>query len=44
MMRQTGARIASIRANCGFTDATAFSHAFRQRFGFSPRDLLAKGG
>ncbi|MCJ2143183.1 helix-turn-helix domain-containing protein [Methylobacterium sp. E-066] len=43
MMRKTGARIASIMASCGFTDPAAFSRAFRQRFGLSPRDLVAQG-
>jgi len=43
MMRKAGARIASIMVSCGFTDPAAFSRAFRQRFGLSPRDLLAQG-
>ena len=43
MMRKAGARIASIMASCGFADPAAFSRAFRQRFGCSPRDLLAQG-
>ncbi|MCJ2143181.1 helix-turn-helix domain-containing protein [Methylobacterium sp. E-066] len=43
MMRNTGARIASIMTSCGFTDPAAFSRAFRQRFGLSPRDLVAQG-
>ncbi|SFL62425.1 helix-turn-helix domain-containing protein [Methylobacterium pseudosasicola] len=43
MMRKAGARIASIMASCGFTDPAAFSRAFRQRFGLSPRDLIAQG-
>jgi len=36
-------KIASIMASCGLTDPAAFSRAFRQRFGLSPRDLLALG-
>ena len=43
MMGSAGARIGSIMASCGFTDPAAFSRAFRQRFGFSPRDLAAQG-
>ncbi|MCJ2057711.1 helix-turn-helix domain-containing protein [Methylobacterium sp. J-048] len=43
MMHSTGARIGSIMVSCGFTDAAAFSRAFRQRFGFAPRDLAAQG-
>ncbi|EIZ81783.1 AraC family transcriptional regulator [Methylobacterium sp. GXF4] len=43
MMGSGGARITSIMASCGFTDPAAFSRAFRQRFGFSPRDLAAQG-
>ena len=43
-MRASGHKIAQITANCGFTDAAAFSRAFRRRFGLSPRDLLAQGG
>lgn len=42
MMRKAGVRVSSIMATCGFTDPAAFSRAFRQRFGFSPRDLLAQ--
>ena len=38
-----GFRIGSIMASCGLTDPAAFSRAFRQRFGLSPRDLLALG-
>ena len=35
-----GVRVASVMASCGFTDAAAFSRAFRRRFGVAPRDLL----
>ncbi|MWV22947.1 helix-turn-helix domain-containing protein [Methylobacterium sp. 2A] len=38
-----GFKIASIMEGCGLTDPAAFSHAFRQRFGLSPRDLAAQG-
>ncbi|MCJ2125139.1 helix-turn-helix domain-containing protein [Methylobacterium sp. J-077] len=43
MMRSIGVRIGTIMASCGFTDPAAFSRAFRQRFGFSPRDLAVHG-
>ncbi|MCJ2143180.1 helix-turn-helix domain-containing protein [Methylobacterium sp. E-066] len=43
MMQTTGGRIGSIMVSCGFTDSATFSRAFRQRFGFSPRDLVAQG-
>jgi AraC family transcriptional regulator, positive regulator of tynA and feaB len=39
-----GGRVASVMAGCGFTDAAAFSRAFRRRFGMAPRDLLAGRG
>jgi AraC-like DNA-binding protein len=42
MMQKAGGRIGSIMAGCGFTDPAAFSRAFRQRFGLSPRDFLAQ--
>ena len=38
--RTSGTRIGSVMANCGFTDAAAFSRAFRRRFGMAPRDVL----
>lgn len=41
--RKAGLKIAPIMASCGFTDPAAFSRAFRQRFGLSPRDFLAQG-
>lgn len=41
--RKSGCRVGSIMASCGFTDPAAFSRAFRQRFGLSPRDLIAQG-
>lgn len=41
--RKSGSKVGSIMASCGFTDPATFSRAFRQRFGLSPRDLLAQG-
>jgi AraC family transcriptional regulator, positive regulator of tynA and feaB len=35
-----GRRIGSVMASCGFTDAAAFSRAFRRRFGVAPRDVV----
>jgi len=42
-LRRSGCKVASIMAGCGFTDPAAFSRAFRQRFGLSPRDLVNHG-
>lgn len=42
--RKPGLKIAPIMASCGYTDCAAFSRAFRQRFGLSPRDFVAQGG
>lgn len=39
---KTGFKIGPIMACCGLTDPAAFSRAFRQRFGLSPRDLFAQ--
>ncbi|MCJ2069650.1 helix-turn-helix domain-containing protein [Methylobacterium sp. J-030] len=39
--RTAGCKVGSIMAGCGFTDPSVFSRAFRQRFGLSPRDLIA---
>lgn len=38
--RRSGTRIGTVMAGCGFTDAAAFSRAFRRRFGVAPRDVL----
>lgn len=37
-----GAKIGTVMASCGLTDPAAFSRAFRERFGLSPRDLMAQ--
>ncbi|MFF3028786.1 helix-turn-helix domain-containing protein [Microbacterium sp. NPDC057944] len=39
---QVGQQIASIGARWGFTDATAFSRAFRTRFGVTPSEYRAE--
>lgn len=36
-----GLMIATIAYECGFLDVAAFNHAFRRRFGLTPRDVRA---
>ena len=37
--REAGPTVADVAARCGFTSATYFSHAFRERFGLRAGDV-----